>query len=308
MTHFGLKSPESEFLALADRSTDEFAVAFQSLLRAVVSKDQAAVRRARERVATAIGQTMTLADMFGRRRVLLELDFYTRQEPLEFMFAASPIVPNVPFSEAFADLLKRDPRLAQTGAEVANLYQTTHSFALAYSAEMEVTQAVQRFIGSAMKKGVPAPKATTIVQELGDFTRSYAGTVYRTNLTTAYTAGRFQQAQEPGVRTVLPAMERWEVMDSGTRAGRKQDNGENHAAANGLVAATIDPIWRTHSPPAGYGCRGGVRMVPLSELRRRGLLDASGNVIRFEPPGFGNYRPHPNFGKMRPDIRLYGAA
>ena len=104
--------------------------------------------------------------------------------------------------------------------------------------------------------GVPA--ASKVIQQLGDFTRSYANTVYRTNLNTAYTAGRFQQAQEPGVRTVLPAMERWEIMDSAVRRGRPIDGPkggtkENHAAAHGLVAATTDPIWNRVASPSGYG-------------------------------------------------------
>lgn len=306
-----MQSVESEFAKLLERSTEEFARSFLGLLGAV--SRGSGVERARDRVATVLGQTMTLADLYGRRRVLLEVDDVERRNVAtsHAAFAATPVVPNVPFSEAFKDILSREPRLAANAAEVAKLYQQRHAFALARSAETEITQAVQGFIGKAVEKGVAAPSAAAVVQGLGDFTRSYAQMVYRTNLTTAYTAGRFQQAQEPGVVDVLPAMERTEIMDSSTRAGRKEDGPkdgpkENHAAINGLILATRDARWAQYAPPAGYGCRGSVRMVSRSELSRRGLLTAGGEVIPFFPSGYEAYRPHPNFGKRRADLLIYG--
>jgi len=315
-----MKPARDEFLAMAERSTAEFSRSFCSMLRAVARKDSGALLRARERCAQMIGETMTLADLYGRRRLLLEYDAArprgeTAAEasapgfaaaPTLQMFAITPIVAAVTFSEAYHDLLSREPRLAETASAVSELYRTKHAFALAKSAEMQITEAVQRFVARAIKEGKPAPTAARMIAELGDFARGYAGTVYRTNLTTAYTAGRFQQAQEPGVRVVLPAMERWSIRDSAVRQGRAEDGGENHLAAAGLIAATTDPIWKTHSPPSSYGCRCGVRMVPLSELRRRGLLKADGTVIRYEPPGFGKFAAHPNFGSRRTDLVIYG--
>ena len=315
-----LRSPESEFTALADHSTKLFARPFTALLRAIAASDEPARRRAFARCAAAIGDTMTLADLYGRRRVLLESDFADtrrfyaptpelamggRMPELAF-FAATPVVPDVPFSEAYADILRREPRLAGTAEKVAELYRTKHAFALARSAEVTLTEAVQRLVGRAMKEGIPTPSASAQVAELGDFTTAYAGTVYRTNLATAYTAGRFQQAKDPEVARILPAMERYSVTDSALRRGRPEDGGENHAAAHGLVAPVGDPIWRTHAPPSGYGCRCGIRMVARSELRRRGLLRDDGTVLRFEPPGFASFSAHPNFGSS-PDA-IYGGS
>lgn len=295
-----LKSPESEFVALAERSTERFAGSFCALLSAVVRGNPTTT--ARERCAAAIGETMTLADLFGRRRVFLEQDFYERGSQFA---AASPVMPNVPFSEAYRDILSREPRLLESAEAVAQAYTEGRAFALARSAEATLTEAVQNFISRAVQKGKPAPKAATAVQELGDFTRSYAQTVYRTNLTTAYTAGRFQQAQDPGVRKVLPAMERWGVTDSAIRQGRREDHGENHFAAVGLIAATRDVIWAKAAPPSGYGCRCGVRMVPRFELEERGLIRPDGQVTRYEPPQFSRFKPHPRFGQRRPDLMFY---
>jgi len=301
-----LRPARSEFEAIAAHSTASFAQAFTPLLRAIVGGSHSEIEQARKRVAALIAETMTLADLYGRRRALLEFDAaVSKLAPDDAQFAATPVVPNVPFSVAYANLLLRTPRLAESASAVAELYQTTHSFALAKSAEMALTKAVQGYTAQAMTTGIATGTATQTIQALGDFTRSYAQTVYRTNLGTAYTAGRFQQAQEPGVRDVLPALERWSVRDSGVRQGREQDGGENHLAAHGLVAATTDPIWQTLAPPSGYNCRCGVRLVPLPELRRRGLMSGT-TVLRYEPPGFGAFRTHKNFGKRRPDLLIYG--
>ena len=337
MSPLHVQSPESEFNALAALGVAAFAVALFKLLKAIFKKSATARAVAREGVARHIGQTMTMADMIGRKRALREFDaalstMKAKELPIikAMMPEApkilpkslpspvaslpitgkrsvrTPMVPKVTFKEAFNDLLTREPRLADSAEEVADLYQNTHAFALAKSAEESLTAAVQRKIAASVETGESAASVSKNIQEMGDFTRSYANTVYRTNLNTAYTAGRFQQAQEPGVRTVLPAMERWSVRDSSLRAGRHQDGGENHAAAHGLVAATTDRIWQTLSPPSGYGCRCGVRLVSVSELRKRGLLDANGAVIRYEPPGFGKFRAHANFGRRRPDLLVYG--
>jgi len=299
-----LRSPEAEFQELAARSTDEFARPYLSLLRAVIGKDTSAIRRARERCAQVLGQTMVLADLSGRRRVVLEFRHYDKGE----QFAMTPVVPNVPFKDAIADMLSRTPELATTADVISELYNTRHVFAMVQSSELSLTEAVRNFIGKALKRREPAPSALSQLQGVSGFARGYANSVYRTNLTTAYTAGRFQQAQEPGVRDVLPAMERWEVMDSATRRGRKEDGGENHAAVHGLIMATRDPRWARYAPPSGYGCRGGVRMVPVPELRRRHLWkEATREVIPHYPPGLEKFTPHERFGQRRPGLLIYGA-
>lgn len=307
-----LKSAESEFETLADRSTDDFARQFVSMLRAVVNGDARGLANARDRLARVLAETMTLADLMGRRRLWLEFDAAkVTFEPAEAAaFAASPVVPNVPFREALSDLVTREPRLANTAKEVADLYTNRHAFALARSAEHSITTAVQGFIERSVITGTPVSKAADIIAELGDFTKGYARMAYRTNLSTAWTAGRMQQAREPAVKVALPAFERFSVLDSALRSGRPQDgpkNGvkENHRAAHGLIMGTSDARWSRFAPPSGYGERCGLRLVPIGELRRRGLIE-KGQVIPFEPATLSQFQPHPNFGKTRPDFAIYG--
>lgn len=337
-----LKSAQSEFETLADRSTTEFERQFVSLLRAIASGDASGLVNARERVAVVFAETLTLADMMGRRRVFLEFDAAAVQfdhaggelfrrfleTPGRFLgteaeagmlreqiddllsFAASPIVPHVPFAEALSDMITREPRLAATAGEVAELYRNRHAFALARSADMSITRAVQSFVTRSIAEGVPTVRAAEIVAGMGDFTRSYAHMAYRTNLNTAYTAGRMEQARQPEIRVALPAFERWSIRDSAVRRGRESDGPkgglkENHVAAHGFVADTADPRWRLYASPSGYGCRCGIRLVPVGELKRRGLFE-KGRVVPFEPATLSQFRPHPNFGKRRPDFEIYG--
>ena len=303
-----LRSPESELNEFAARSTTSFQRHFTGLVSGLVRDDRRRYERSFAGVAQVIGETMTMSDLFGRRRLFLEFDAAVANLPPEDrQFAASPIVPRVPFEAAFESIVSREPRLAQSAEAVARIYQERHGFALAKSADEALTGRIQEFVSSFVDVGKPIPSAATIIAGVGDFARSYADTVYRTNLTTAYTAGRFRQAQEEGVRQILPAMERYAVRDSALRSGRPRDNGENHKAAHGLVADTRDPIWATHAPPSGYRCRRGVRMVSRPELKRRNPLEGT-RVIRFTPPGFASFRAHPNFGARNPASLIYGAS
>lgn len=272
-------------------------------------------RRSREKaldgLAEVLGETMALADLYGRRRVFLEVDAVERtaySTPPTFLdswpvtsFAGTPLFPRVTFAEALKDLVGREPRLAPNAELVAELYSTRHAFALARSSELQITERVQKALADLVEQGVTQKKAEAVLQEIGPWTRAYADTVYRTNLNTAYTAGRFQQAADPDVAAVMPAFERFSVRDSNARP--------NHRAAHGLIAATTDPIWDTAATPSGYGCRCNMRLVSRFELRRRGLLTDAGVVVPFLPPTFGGYHPDKNFEMGRPDRRMYlGAA
>ncbi|MBF0309472.1 MAG: minor capsid protein [Magnetococcales bacterium] len=90
--------------------------------------------------------------------------------------------------------------------------------------------------------------------------------IYRTNLQTAYMAGRYKQMVE-----MAPDRPYWQyvaVMDSKTRAG--------HRALHGRVLRWDDPIWKTIYPPNGFRCRCRVRALSQAALERQGLrVDSS---------------------------------
>ncbi|WP_421173766.1 phage minor head protein [Aeromonas enteropelogenes] len=124
---------------------------------------------------------------------------------------------------------------------------------------------------------------TTVTHENGEEQTVTLGsprrleTIYRTNMTTAYQAGRYLQ------QLGLPERPYWQyiaVMDERTRA--------NHAAMNGLVFAATDPIWLTHYPPNDWGCRCRVRAMSKMRLDANGLsVSSSGEGLTTSTVEFG---------------------
>lgn len=255
---------------------------------------------ASRKFARAMGEAMALADLIGRRRLLLEL-----RARGAFRSDPADIVPHVPFEEAVADIVSREPVLAASAAEVSAAYTQRHAFSLARKAEISVVRRVQKALGDMARLGVAEPSAARLLEELAGFSRAYAQTVFRTNLASANAAGRWRQSRTEPVRAVASAFEYIGPDDADTRRGRPKDNGENHRAAIGLIAAFDDPVWDRTSAPSGFGCRHTLRILSNAELKRRGLLSADGTVRRREPSNFSQFRPHPDF-TGRPDVRFYG--
>jgi len=233
-------------------------------------------------MASLISRTLILANLNGRKRVLMEAD--RAAEINKFSQEKSPISP-LPFVEAIEDLTSRDPRLAFGYKAVAKLYSEEHVFALAKSINKNLSERIQKAISDTMKSGEGLPKFSELWREITPWTQNYADVVYRTNTSSAFTAGRIEQAKDPDVMEAVPALEYISMHLPNTRP--------NHEAASGLIASSDDPIWNTFSPPLGFQCRCGVNMISRYELERRGLFK-DGKVIRFLPPNFA--AAHPDYG------------
>ena len=101
-------------------------------------------------------------------------------------------------------------------------------------------------------------------------------TIYRTNLQSAYMAGRHRQALEQADRA--PWAQYLAVRDAKTRPG--------HAALHGQVFALDSPAFAVIAPPNGYNCRCRARYLSDRELAARGLKPAEDvRVLEREPPG-----------------------
>lgn len=327
-------SPEIELQRFADRNAATVVDRIQQLVLAEKQGPQAQ-RKAMSDFTDMIRFTQQHADLLGRRRMFLELDAVPREsaeaarvirrlpvhrriiyaDPVERPSPPppgdnTPLLPNVSFRQAVDDLVAREPRLAPSADEVAAVYSREHGFALARAAQVQVTEAVQRIIRAAFGAGVSRTEGiariaeTALLQGTEAFSRGYAETVYRTNLATAFTAGRFQQAADPDISQVLPAFTYRAIKDSAVRRGRPEDNGENHLALDGLTAATASAIWQTYAPPNGYNCRCQLRMKSIFELRREGVIQNFQDPIpEPTPPGVDNI--HPRFAQGRPDHAIY---
>ena len=86
-------------------------------------------------------------------------------------------------------------------------------------------------------------------------------TIYRTNLQTAYMAGRY--AEQLANVEDRPYWMYVAVLDGRTRP--------SHRAMNGRVFRYDDPIWRQFYPPNGWGCRCRVIALSVSQVERMGL-------------------------------------
>jgi SPP1 gp7 family putative phage head morphogenesis protein len=312
-----LRNPADEFQDLSNNSVVTVSRAVEALIlaraRAQVGQgDPQKTQAARSRLADVLRQSQALADLMGRRRALLELDAAKSraakrsavQHSNVIRYEQTPVVPRVPFQQAIEDLVSREPRLAASAELVAEVYTRDHGFALAQSADVAITERIQKAIARALRLGQPEPKATEIVRRLGDFTKAYAKTAYRTNLNTAFTAGRFQQAADPEVAPVMPAFEYMAIQDADVRRGRIEDQGENHLALHGFIAPTNSRTWNTYAPPNGYQCRCTLRLVSVFELMRRGIIDEPGQSVQEQSVPSGA-AVHPDFSRSRPDLQLY---
>jgi SPP1 gp7 family putative phage head morphogenesis protein len=310
-----VKPALDELEDLAAHSVQPFVRALERLARLHAREELTRKVNPAERAAALANlerlwaETMALADIYGRRRLLLEVQAAGPQpEGLpRVLFAETPVVPHVPFDEVARQIFQRWPQLADPRSQVprwrqiADLYQTKHVFGMARSFDLNLTKKIQEILLRSQERGEPVMTTEKVIGELGGWSQAYAETVYRTNLNTAYTAGRFNQAQDPDVAFALGAFEYEAVRDSDCRP--------NHEALHGLLAHQDDPLWDRYAPPNGYNCRCSVRVVTKAELKQRGLIRGA-KVQTVYPAHFSEGGPDPAFEakrhRMRPDKLFYG--
>jgi len=222
------------------------------------------------------------------------------------------IIPRVTLTEAVEDMVTRAPKTLRraaerTAARIAELYSEERTLAFAYSAEKAVTDAAHSFIIKALKEGIPEGEAgRRLSMSVNDirsrskaWSESYARMVFRTNVNTAVTAGRFRQAQDQDIKAVIPAFRYDAVNDGATR--------DNHRAADGIILPVDDPQWRFLAPPLGYNCRCRVVGISRPVLLRKHQLDSAGKVKPSRVPP--EARPDPGFRHTgRPDLFIVGAS
>lgn len=126
-------------------------------------------------------------------------------------------------------------------------------------------------------------------------------TIYRTNLQTAYMAGRYSRQMDN-----VDAMPYWQyiaVMDGRTRPA--------HRALHGLVFRFDDPFWQSFYPPNGWRCRCRVMTLSAADLTRYGLRAVSSSGLlsttqKLVSPRTGELRPVTVFqsekGSVSPDV------
>ena len=115
-------------------------------------------------------------------------------------------------------------------------------------------------------------------------------TILRTNLSTAYSAGRYKRQKE-----TIAARPYWQyiaVLDGSTRSA--------HRALHGQVFRADDPVWNTIYPPNGFRCRCRVRSLSERQVKARGL-EIAGAAGGFVPDPGWDHNPGQHALWRKPD-------
>ena len=176
---------------------------------------------------------------------------------------------DLPFEEAIA-FFRRKARVPT--AHWTDVWRTahSHSFMVAGAASDALLKDFQDAIQQALDKGTTLEEFRRQFDQIVDkHGWAYNGTpgwrsriIYETNLSTAYSAGRYAQLNDPGVMRAFPY---WTYVHGDSQHPRPQ-----HLAWNGMTLRADDPFWQSHYPPNGWRCSCRVSATSEADLARRG--------------------------------------
>lgn len=295
-----------------------FRVAIQDLLAALVTDNQPAAKDARFALREVMRETMGIAEVVGATQLLRDAAEHVqpisgdRERILRFREGepAQRIVPRVSLTEAITDMIERTPVTIRNAAEragqrIAQLYAQGRVLAFARATEDTVTREAQAILAQQLAIGshenTAARELSLSIEKVRElsapWSEGYSRMVFRTNVNTAVTAGRFRQAQDPDIKAVVPAFRFSAIHDGDVRP--------NHAAADGLIMGVDNSAWGRLAPPLGYNCRCHVALLSLPQLERMGRIGRGGRLIEDSPPAAAH--PDPGFRHAgRPDLYLAG--
>jgi uncharacterized protein with gpF-like domain len=184
-------------------------------------------------------------------------------------FSATTSALDLPFDEAI-DYLRSKTNVTSTGW--TDIWQKANAkrFTVAGATTKALVEDFRREVAKALETGSTLQEFRDQFDEIvSKHGWEHVGkpgwrsrVIYETNLSMAYSAGRYAQQTEPETLAAFPY---WQYVHSGARHPRKQ-----HLAWNGTVLRADDPFWDWAYPPNGWGC--GCRVRPISErgLARQG--------------------------------------
>lgn len=157
-------------------------------------------------------------------------------------------------------------RSAMTAAEMKKAADDAamRAFYVAGLAERDAVQTVQDAIGEALKNGETLAdfkeRIKDVIESQG-WHDSRVETIFRNNLQTAYSAGRWQKVQAH--KKFRPYLQYLTVGDERVRPP--------HAVLNDLVFPVDHPFWDENCPPNGHKCRCGTRTLSKRQMEKEGL-------------------------------------
>jgi len=173
----------------------------------------------------------------------------------------------LPFEEAITFLrLKLDIPTAKW----TDLWREMHAraFTVAGATKDALLADLHAAVDKAMSEGTSLSEFRkdfdTLVEKYGWSYKGKRGwrtaTIYSTNLSTAYAAGRYKQMTDADVLEAFPYWRYVTMDDSRVRP--------EHRAWHGITLPADDPFWDAHYPPNGWGCRCRVKVVSRREYAK----------------------------------------
>ncbi len=119
-------------------------------------------------------------------------------------------------------------------------------------------------------------------------------TIFRTNVQSAYGAGRWRQMKAPAVTKYRPYWQLDTVKDLRQSDICKAFNDPP------VILPHDDPFWDTHTPPLHHNCRSGIRSLRKSQAEAAGITEKAPDVDAAK--GFGGL---PDESEWDPDPKAY---
>lgn len=218
--------------------------------------------------ADLAGQLM----VYGRESKLIKL----REKQKSFL--------DLPWLDAIAEFRRRGVVSPNEFATLLNGYTQR-----ADQQRQDVLEHVQKKVKALLEEAIRggdtfetfATKFETARPELGieKAKPSYLQNVFRTNVQSAYGAGRFRAITDPVVVETRPFVQYRTVGDSRVRPA--------HAELADKVFNTGDPLWHRVSPPNGYQCRCAIVTLSRDEAREMGVEASTAIPEKYVPdPAF----------------------
>lgn len=190
-----------------------------------------------------------------------------------------------PFSEALAYFLERFKnedevyRILDAYTQDANASYREIARALSRRASSLLEQHLRD--GGTLELFVQGMRSGEIADKLGIEANNpyYFETVYRTQMQSAYNAGRYKQMTNPEVTKYRPFVEY-------RHSGNALNPREEHLALNGKQWLASDPEWHQYMPPNGYNCRCTMITLDAEDMSEEALQRIPADDSQFFDEGF----------------------
>lgn len=180
------------------------------------------------------------------------------------------------------------------------------AFTVSGVAELDVLSTVYDSLERAIRDGTPledfrSQVAGLLTSEWGGENPSRIETIFRTNVQSAYSAGRYIQNNRPEVRATHPYSKFSAILD-----GHETDICHD---LDGTVLPSDDPFWASHQPPLHFNCRSDVTAISEADAAELGGPDEEAPETEADDGFGGVLEPYePDLSTRPPDlVSIYDA-